>query len=264
MNQADTNPQAMPDRLGRDGAITWIDKLTMQCDGVQLQLTQGLNLKESSDEVVSLFKDPSFVRDYVQCLEGAAARSVVEIGIKHGGSAIFFWNLLSPEKLCCIELNASAEQLAAYVERQGLAGRLNAHFGTNQADKPRLREILDADFGESAIDVVIDDASHLYTPSLATFEVLFPRLRPGGLYFLEDWKVHASLAQHGREPGGEEPPLHRLVHDLLNVSLAHPDIVARVRCHNNFVIFERGEAAIDSGGLDVRAILDADSQAIEY
>jgi len=264
MNQSDEQQRAVAGRTSPGSGIDWIDDLTIQCEGVKLQLTPGLALQKSSAEVVSLFKDPVFVRDYVQCLEGVQSRNVVDVGIKHGGSAIFFWNLLAPEKLCCIELNRGAPHLTAYIERQGLADRLRTWFDTDQADKPRLRSILDEDFGDADLDVVIDDASHLYTPSLATFEVLFPRLRPGGLYFLEDWKVHAKLPQHGREPHGEEPPLHRMVHELLNVSLMHHDIIAKVRCHHNFVIFERGPASLDAGGLDIRALLAADSQVTEY
>ena len=119
MNLGDTKLQAIPKKLSRGSEMTWIDDMTIQCEGVRLQLTKGFKLKDSSAEVVSIFKDPMFVRDYVHCLEGVDARNVLEVGIKHGGSAIFFWNLLIPEKLCCIELNSSAAQLTAYVERQG-------------------------------------------------------------------------------------------------------------------------------------------------
>jgi len=231
-----------------------------------LRLTQAFNLKQPNAEVVSIYKDPAFVRDYVQCLEGVDARNVVEAGIRHGGSAIFFWNLLKPEKLLCIELDQSAEQFDAYIERQGLTDRIYTYYETDQQDKPKLRKIVTDCFGEAALDVVIDDASHLYTPSLATFEELFPRLRPGGLYFLEDWRVHVNeiLAHYGREPHGEEPPLHRLVHELLNVSMAHPDMISRVECYPNFVVFERGQSTFDAEGLDIRKILHADSQVIEY
>lgn len=264
MNQGETEPQATPKRLSPGSEMVWIDDLTIQCEGIRLQMTQGLDLKNSSAETVSLFKNPSFVRDYIRCLEGLNTTNVVEVGIKHGGSAIFFWNLLKPEKLCCIELNSSADELAAYIERQGLSGRLCAYYDTDQANKPRLREILNANFGEASLDVVIDDASHLYTPSLATFEVMFPRLRPGGLYFLEDWKVHVILSHHGRKPRSEEPPLHRLVHELLNVSMVHSDIISKVECYRNFVVFERGDSSLDSGELDIRAILDEDSRVVEY
>lgn len=260
MNQTHT----MPSILNDESDMTWLDDMTIQCQGVKLRLTRGFNLEDSSAEVVSIFKDPSFVRDYVQCLETVDAKRVVEVGIKHGGSAIFFWNLLMPEKLCCVELNDSADQLDAYIERQGLADRLSAYYNTDQSDKPRLQEIMNDRFGDAPLDVVIDDASHLYTPSLATFEVLFPRLRPGGLYFLEDWKVHLLLARYGREPHGEEPPFHRLVHELLDVSMVHPDLIATVNCHHNFVVLERGKSDIDADGLDIQKILNADREIFEY
>jgi hypothetical protein len=37
------------------------------------------------------------------------------------------------------------------------------------------------------LDLVIDDASHIYGPTKASFQALFPLLRPGGLYLIEDW-----------------------------------------------------------------------------
>jgi hypothetical protein len=50
---------------------------------------------------------------------------------------------------------------------------------------------------------------------------------------------------------------------LLNVSLVHSDIISKVSCHHNFVVFERGNAALDTE-LNVRAMLDADSRVFEY
>ena len=38
-------------------------------------------------------------------------------------------------------------------------------------------------------DVVIDDASHYGTWSLASYSALFPHLKPGDLYFVEDWET---------------------------------------------------------------------------
>jgi hypothetical protein len=56
--------------------------------------------------------------------------------------------------------------------------------------------IIDQAIQDSALDLVVDDASHLLAPSTATFEMLFPRLRPGGLFLLEDWS-EAHLAERG-------------------------------------------------------------------
>jgi hypothetical protein len=32
-----------------------------------------------------------------------------------------------------------------------------------------------------------DDASHVLAPTIAIFEMLLPKLRPGGLFTIEDW-----------------------------------------------------------------------------
>jgi hypothetical protein len=39
----------------------------------------------------------------------------------------------------------------------------------------------------NGIDIIIDDASHYGAWSLMTYNALFPFLKPGGLYFVEDW-----------------------------------------------------------------------------
>ena len=44
-----------------------------------------------------------------------------------------------------------------------------------------LRELADE------LDLVVDDASHTYEETKASFEFLFPLLRPGGIYVIEDW-----------------------------------------------------------------------------
>ena len=38
---------------------------------------------------------------------------------------------------------------------------------------------------------MIDDASHLYHPTVTTFELLFPRIRKGGRFVIEDWATGA-------------------------------------------------------------------------
>ncbi len=106
--------------------------------------------------------------------------------------------------------------------------------------------ILDEDFASKQIDLVIDDASHLYAPSRATFEVLFPRLRNGAIYVLEDWKTNLLLPHHGGGEAPDHPPFHQLVHEILDLSMRFPDVIPAVKCFHNFVVVERGPAALDS------------------
>ena len=220
--------------------ISWIDKLTVQCPGVRLRLTQGFKVPPSTNERITLFKDPQFVQRYLELLDGFPVANLVEVGIWDGGSAIFFWNLLKPEKLCCIELKESAEQLKAYIERRQLLDRFRLHLGVDQADRERLAGIIAREYAGSPLDLIIDDASHLYGPSKVTFEALFPSLREGGLYVLEDWKTNLIFPCHGGGPTPDSPPLHQLAFELLELSLRHPAVIPSVRCFHNFVLIERG------------------------
>lgn len=230
--------------------LAWIDDMSLRCGDITLQLTSGLNFKPSSDETISLYKDSSFVQKYMDCLHGRSIRNMVEVGVKHGGSAVFFWHLLGLNKLSCVELNDSAPNLSAYITRQKLDNAFYTHFGVDQADSKKLREIMAQDFGEEAIDLVIDDASHLYAPSLATFETLFPLISPGGLYILEDWR--ASLLFMQRSEGFEgERRLDSLVHEVLDFSTINPNIIPSIACNENFVCIERGEGSLPREGFSL-------------
>jgi hypothetical protein len=46
----------------------------------------------------------------------------------------------------------------------------------------------------SAYDVILDDASHLWGHQLLAFEILFPSVREGGVYIIED--IETSFGEH--------------------------------------------------------------------
>jgi hypothetical protein len=228
----------------KDADIRWLDDMNIQCKGVKLRLTRGFNIETSNDEVITLFKQPIFIRNYIDQLDGLKVDSMVEVGVWDGGSAIFFWNLLKPKKMCCIELKKRVEKLSGYIEREQLSDKFRIHLGVDQADRESLNSIMEKEYSDSPLDLVIDDASHLYSPSRATFETLFPRLRPGGLYILEDWKANLLFTHLGGEASADFPPFHQLVHELLDVSMRAPDVISAVKCYHNFVVLERGTETI--------------------
>ncbi|MFW2383965.1 MAG: class I SAM-dependent methyltransferase [Acidimicrobiales bacterium] len=244
-----------------DAEFEWLDDLKVRCKGATLCLTQGFNLRQADGETI-LFKDPLFLGAYLELLKGRTIKNMVEVGVFTGGSAIFFWNLLKPVQLCCIDINTAADRLTDYIRDQELHDSISTYFGTDQSDRPRMNEILDEQFGSEPVDLVIDDASHLYGPSLATFEVMFPRLPPGALYILEDWKVHLEFA-HGRDAEAKEPPLHRLVQDLVDVAIVSRETISDVVLHHNFAVFTRGEGEIDPDAFSVATILDSAREQLE-
>ena len=60
------------------------------------------------------------------------------------------------------------------------------HFSTSQSDGEILEDIVRNELGNE-LDLVVDDASHTYEETKASFEILFPLLQPGGIYLIEDW-----------------------------------------------------------------------------
>jgi len=68
-----------------------------------------------------------------------------------------------------------------------LTGFRNAvYLECDQADASGLGAIADR-HAPGGFDLIIDDASHVGYLSLQTFEALFPRLKAGGFYAVEDW-----------------------------------------------------------------------------
>lgn len=64
---------------------------------------------------------------------------------------------------------------------------VNMITGVSQDDGTRLNEVLNI---IEIPDVIIDDGSHINALTLQTFRLLFPKLKSGGIYAVED--VHTS------------------------------------------------------------------------
>lgn len=56
----------------------------------------------------------------------------------------------------------------------------------DQTDSGRLKEICLA-HAAGGLDIIVDDASHIGQYSAASYAALFPYLKSGGLYIVEDW-----------------------------------------------------------------------------
>lgn len=108
--------------------------------------------------------------------------SVFEIGVKGGGSTAF-WKALFPAAAVVgmdIKLQRS---LASEPSEDGVI-----YLQGDQTDAARLNEIADR-YGP--FDVVIDDGSHVTDHQAMTMRCLLRRVRPGGVYVIED--INASV-----------------------------------------------------------------------
>jgi hypothetical protein len=90
----------------------------------------------------------------------------------------------------------------------------------SQTDGEQWTKLLDSK-GPDGVDIIIDDASHVGFFSQITFCHLFSRLKPGGLYIVEDWgagyfPTHvdgAPFVASLPSAGGEDLPKRIASHD---------------------------------------------------
>jgi hypothetical protein len=174
--------------------------------GEGLLLDKARPLLEELDEVFT-------ARDF-------RAERIIELGIWDGGSSAFWFEYFQPEKLVAVDRldRGDADAFRRYVEAKDAVSRLRTFWGIDQADRNRLAQLV-ADEFDFPLDLVIDDASHELHATRASFETLFPLLRSGGLYLIEDWnwEIYPTFHQQDHPFAGREG-LVSLVKELVDMA----------------------------------------------
>lgn len=139
-----------------------------------------------------------------------STRCLLEIGV--GGSAyrgeiggsLRMWSDYFPNaRIVGIDIDPVCQQAAGE--------RIQVMLGA-QDDTAFLRRTLEQ-VGEPP-DIIIDDASHVNKLTIASFELLFPALRPGGWYIIEDTHVSYKKRWAGNRRRAFDRFLKGLVHAM--------------------------------------------------
>jgi cephalosporin hydroxylase len=174
-------------------------------------------------------------------------KRVIELGIYDGGSTAFWYELFRPQKYVALDIQDQTDPpyFRRYVESRGLGGRIKTYWNTDQANKARLRTIVETEF-EGPPDLVIDDASHLYWLTRASFEALFPLLMPGGLYIIEDWAWdHWPDSRVPNYLQAAEDRLTRLAVELVEATGTSGQLILNIVVNPVFLVVERGPQQLD-------------------
>lgn len=98
-----------------------------------------------------------------------------EIGVAQGGSVEMWRRYFGPyAQIVGIDINPDCKGLES--------DQISIRIG-DQADAAFLDQLIE-EFGHP--DVVIDDGSHRMSDISNTFEFLYPKVSPNGVYFVED------------------------------------------------------------------------------
>ena len=225
--------------------MEWLDRHHMRIGDTEFVLQHSREDWADSESTSSRFilaKTRNMIERHVAHAP-TQVQNVVDLGIFRGGSVALLQKLFSPRRLVALDL--ITERVAAideFVVDHSLEDVVHLHYGTDQADRPRLLEILEEEFGDEPVDLVIDDCSHLYGPTRVSLNVLLPRLRPGGAYLIEDWR---------NQPPGDTP-LFKLIEELVTVAAAGRGLIREIHVQGATVYLIRGDSEITDPAFDLR------------
>lgn len=173
-------------------------------------------------------------------------QNVIELGMWDGGSAAFWFEYFHPNKLVGVDLMCKEDNdyFRRYVASRGLCDHIKTYWKTDQADAKKLQKISKTEFSEP-IDLVIDDASHIYEATKTSFETLFPLLRPGGLYVIEDWAWGHWKEYHSQDnPMSKMHDPTQLIFEFVETIGSSKGSISNLSVFQGFIVVERGEASL--------------------
>lgn len=250
-------------------SLNWTSKLSFTLEGHKFIVPFTLedliiNADAQDGESLDSFylaKHSTILANYYRLFDEEMPRTILDLGIGKGGSAPFLQLLLKPERLLALELSPERiGKLDRFIEDNGFSDSMKVVFGVDQGDVPRVRECCEGHFGRGrTIDLVIDDASHLLESTRRSFETVFPMIRPGGSYIVEDYAAvpimlkrwldkardddhYTNLVKMGmtRYLDGDHQPLHVLAVECMLASIVAPGYVKRVEVTEHWLRVVRG------------------------
>jgi hypothetical protein len=207
------------------------------------------------DECFIFYKSKKLVQEYADFFgtrAPASFRNVFELGIWEGGSVAFWFECFQPQKHVAADIlrRSDSAYFRKYINSRALEARVKTCWGVDQSDSQSLRNMVHQEF-DGPLDLVIDDASHEYAPTKASFETLFPLLRPGGLYIIEDWAwAHWEKFQVEQPKWLSRRPLSEFIVELLQLIATRPRHQKELSAVRNMFVYH-GFVVVERGGLEI-------------
>ncbi len=224
-------------------ALTWHGELEFAVDGVEFQCVVGDYSGKTTRDRFMLLKNRAVLEQYAAVLGTEPPKHILEFGIFQGGSPALFTLWFEAEKFVGVDLCQPVAAFDEFCRTHERGHRIRSFYEVAQTDQARITQIVQSEFGDTPLDLIIDDASHQYDHSRRTFEIAFPYLRPGGTYVIEDWgwghwSNYALPACYARRTS-----LALLIMELTMLCASRPDLVSEVRVFPEFAFIRKSPQA---------------------
>jgi cephalosporin hydroxylase len=215
--------------------------------GVRYLTSTSDYTKVSGPDGIVLLKPKQWITMYYDFVEKEGVRRVLELGVWQGGMSILLPSFHPDLKYMGIEYAPERESITTSIANiPSIKDRVHIEFGLSQSD-PSVPEKVASCFGSPEIDLVIDDASHKYQESRRSFEMLFPMLREGAAYIVEDWGwAHWPNYTPDKCFAGE-PALSNLLFEVSMLAASAPGMVSSIKVEGSVFIARRGPAKVKPG-----------------
>ncbi|GAB3380291.1 CmcI family methyltransferase [Lysobacter fragariae] len=142
---------------------------------------------------VPFFKSPFDISLYLQLLARLAPATVIEVGTKFGGSALWFADMLTAQGV------AGARVVSVDIDPQ--ARFTDPRITFLQGDAKDLGSVLTPALLRDCVRpfLVIEDSSHFYAESTATLDFFHEHLQAGDYIVVEDGIVSQLTGNHYRQ-----------------------------------------------------------------
>lgn len=198
--------------------------------GKQANTLNALASKHGSDKGP---KDHNYTSTYEKYLSNIKDKplKILEIGFAVGCSARIWDEYFTHPKTQLYFMDNNKD---CYNYAQGLSSRCSLHI-IDQANRSQLlkfTETIDTDF-----DIIIDDGGHMMHQQITSFNTLFPALKKGGLYIIEDlhtsyWASYGSAGNYDHPKASSDSAIRFLQNlvDELNFIGARTGYANKHRC----------------------------------
>jgi cephalosporin hydroxylase len=221
-------------------SIQWLSEREFALEGVTFECTYDDYSRKTNDKRFAILKARGMLDQYAAIFAETRPKNMLEFGIFQGGSPALYALWLDLDKFVGVDICAPVTAFDDFCRTHEAGRRIRSYYGVSQTDRRRIEEIVRTEFCGAPLDVVIDDASHLYATTRRTFEIAFPLLRPGGLYVIEDWGW-------AHWPGSQffigQTPMSMLIMELIMLCASRSDIVSDVRVFPSFAFIRKSPHA---------------------
>jgi cephalosporin hydroxylase len=177
--------------------------------------------------------------------------NVLELGIMRGGSCAFFNALLRPQYHLAIDICERESGLRHLAELVSSDRRLFvSRYDLDQTDTGTIAQVFsEMSPADPMIDLILDDASHDFEMTLKSFNGLFPLLRAGAIYVLEDWGWgHWGPFQDANSSWFANPAMSNIVlYAALHCTTHAGSIISRVEVTPDATFVYRGAGPLEPG-----------------